>query len=207
MVRGVLEEAARGITQLPEFDQAWEETLRRSHILTFRDEVQAPNDSGEAAMFTLDVAPLVALVTAGAGGQLGADISAPDQTLLGVGAGDQRAVLERVEAAGELWPALSTASGVGAVLALALARRRSTTLGFLGLGILFVGAGLWLTAGLAPGLVNQVDDDVALADVFREALAARAAADFQEWCLAVLAAGVLLMVAGIVGRLLSGSRR
>lgn len=205
-VEPVVRDIAQGITQLPDFGQSWQETLRRSHALTFGSQEQPPND-GEAAAFTLDVAPLVALVTAEIGGQFGFDVPAPEQTLVDVGGADQRVVVERAEAAAELWPALGAAAGVGAVLALVIARRRSTTLALLGLGVLLAGAALWIGAGFAPDLVNQAADDNAVADVFKDALAERAAADFQEWCLAALAAGILLMVAGIVGRLLRGSRR
>lgn len=210
-VAGVLEpvvrEVTQGITQLPNFDSAWQETLRRSHALTFSDQEPQAGETSAAAAFTLDIAPLVGLITNEIGGQLGVDVPAPGQTLVNVGDANQQAVVERVQAAADLWPALTIAAGVGAVLALLLARRRSTTLALLGLGILLGGAALWLGAGVAPDLVDHVADGNAVADVFKDALAERAASDFQEWCLAALAAGILLLVAGIAGRLLSGSRR
>lgn len=203
----VVRDVAQGVTQLPDFDQAWQESLSRSHALTFGNAEQQSDESGASALFTLDVAPLVALVTAEIGGQLGVEVPAPEQTIVNVGGADRFAIVERAEAAADLWPALAVASAVGAILALALARRRSTTLALLGFGVLLVGAGLWLAAGFAPRLVRQVATESAVADVFRDAFVTRAAAEFQEWCLAALAAGVLLAVAGIVGRLLSGSRR
>lgn len=206
VVEPVVREIAQGITQLPDFDQAWRETLRRSHALTFGAQEQPPNDAASAA-FTLDVAPLVALVTAEIGGQFGVDVPTPEQTVVNIGSADQRAVVSRAETAAELWPALASAAVVGAVLALALARRRSTTLALLGLGVLVSGAALWLGAGFVPNLANRVADDNAVAEVFKGAFAESAAADFQEWCLATLAAGILLMVAGVVARLLRGSRR
>lgn len=206
-VEPIVRDVAQGITQLPDFDRAWQDTLRRSHTLTFGGQEQLNADAGGSAVFTLDVAPLVGLVTAELGGQLGVDVPAPEQTLVTFGGADQFDVVERAEAAAGLWPALALAAGVGAVLALVLARRRSTTLALLGLGILLAGAALWVGAGFAPGLVDKVGDENTVADVFRDALAERAAAGFQEWCLAALAAGILLTVAGIVGRLLSGSRR
>ncbi|GAB3545067.1 hypothetical protein GCM10027404_02960 [Arthrobacter tumbae] len=206
-VEPVVRDVAQGIAQLPDFDRAWQDTLRRSHTRTFGGQGQPSADTGGSAMFTLDVAPLVGLVTAQLGNQFGVDVPAPEQTLVHIGGADQFDVVERAEVAAGLWPALAIAAGVGAVLALALARRRSTTLALLGLGVLLVGAALWLGAGFAPSLLNQVADENTVADVFRDALAERAAGGFQEWCLAALAAGILLMVAGFVGRLLSGSRR
>lgn len=205
--RPVVRDIAQGITQLPGFDQAWQESLSRSHVLTFGGVDQQPNDPGGSALFTLDVAPLVALVTAEIGDQLGVEVPAPEQTVVDVGGTDRFSVVERTEAAADLWPALAVASALGAVLALALARRRSTTLALLGVGVLLCGAALWVGAGFTPALVDRVASGAAVADVFRDALVSRAAADFQEWCLAALAAGVLLTVAGIVGRLLTGARR
>ncbi|MDF9277075.1 hypothetical protein P4U43_04625 [Arthrobacter sp. EH-1B-1] len=206
-VEPVVRDVAQGIAQLPDFDRAWQDTLRRSHGLTFGGQEQLDSDSGGPAVFTLDVAPLVGLVTAELGGQFGVDVPEPERTLVNIGGTDPFDLGERAETAADLWPALAIAAGVGAVLALVLARRRSTTLALLGLGILLTGGVLWITSGLVPGLANQVGDESAVADVFKAALAERAASSFQEWCLAALAAGILLLVAGVVGRLLSGSRR
>lgn len=201
----VVQDVAQGLTQLPDFNHAWQESLSRSHALTFGNAEPLSSEAAPSALFTLDVAPLVTLVTSEIGGQLGVDVPAPEQTVVNVGGTDRLAVVERAEAAADLWPAFAVASAAGAILGLALARRRSTTLALLGVGVLLVGAGLWLAAGFAPEMVNQATD-AEVADVFRDALVARAAADFQEWCLAVLAAGVLLAVAGVVGRLLGSSR-
>lgn len=202
----VVQDVAQGVTQLPDFNQAWQESLSRSHALTFGNAEPLSSEAAPSALFTLDVAPLVTLVTSEIGGQLGVDVPAPEQTVVNVGGTDRFAVVERAEAAAGLWPSFAVASAAGAILGLALARRRSTTLALLGVGVLLVGAGLWLAAGFAPEMVNQATD-AEVADVFRDALVARAAADFQEWCLAVLAAGVLLAVAGVIGRLLGSSRR
>lgn len=203
----VVRDVALGITQLPGFTGAWQETLGRSHDLTFTAEAQPPNDPAGRALFTLDVAPLVGLVSSEIGGQFGVDVPVPEQVPVAVGGTDRFDVVDRMETAAALWPVLALAAGVGAVIALALARRRSTTTALLGLGVSMIGAALWLAAGLAPVSVDRVAVGGAVADVFMVALVTRAATDFQEWCLAAVAAGILLTVAGTVGRLLSGSRR
>lgn len=203
----VVRDVALGITQLPDFTAAWQDTLGRSHELTFAAQEQSSSEPSSQAIFTLDVAPLVALVTSEIGGQFGVEVPAPEQTLVAVGGTDRFDVVDRMEAAAALWPVLAGAAVVGALIAFVLARRRSTTAALFGLGVLIIGAVLWLAAGLAPASAEQVAVEGAVANVFKDAIVTRAAADFQEWCLATVAAGILLMVAGIVGRLLSGSRR
>lgn len=204
-VRPIVEDLAQEITELANFDSAWQETLRRSHSLTLAEE-QFPAGADPQAAFILDIAPLVGLVTEQVGGQLGFDIPAPEQTLVNVGGPEERGVVERAEQAAGLWPVLAAAAGAGILIALAFAHRRSTTLALTGLGILLGGAGLWLGAGFAAGAVAGSAGGNTVSEVFTEALATRAAADFQEWCLAALAAGILLLALGIAGRLLRGSR-
>jgi hypothetical protein len=204
-VQPVVEDLAQGITELPDFDPAWQETLRRSHSLTLA-EAQPPVGAEPQAAFIVDIAPLVGLVAEQVGGQFGFDIPAPEQTLVNVGGPAERGVVERAEQAAGLWPVMAAAAGTGILIALAFAHRRSTTLALTGLGILLGGAGLWLGAGFAGGAVAGSAGGNTVSEVFTEALAARAAADFQEWCLAALAAGMLLLALGMAGRLLRGAR-
>lgn len=203
----VVRDVALGMTQLPNFTAAWQDTLARSHELTFAAEEQSSGESASQAIFTLDVAPLIALVTSEIGGQFGVEVPAPDQMPVPVGGADRFDVVDRMEAAAALWPVLAGSAVVGTLIALVLARRRSTTAALLGLGVLMIGAALWLAARLGPASAEQIAVEGAVAEVFRDAFVTRAAADLQEWCLATVAAGLLLMVAGVVGRLLSGSRR
>lgn len=206
LVRPLVADTAEGITGLPGFDEAWDDSLRRSHALTF-DDGQNQQDGVQTSGLTLDIAPLIALVAAEIGKSLGVEVSVPGQALVRVADGIQRDSLARAAAVVELWPAFALASVACAVIGLVAARRRSTTLALLGLGVLIVGGALWLAAGSAPVLTDGIAGANAVADLFTEALVARASVDFRAWCLAAMAAGVLLLAGGVVGRLLSGSRR
>lgn len=206
LVRPLVADTAEGITGLPGFDEAWDDSLRRSHALTF-DDGQNQQDGVQTSGLTLDIAPLIALVASEIGNSLGVEVSVPGQALVSVADGIQRDSLARAAAVVELWPAFALASVACAVIGLVAARRRSTTLAFLGLGVLIVGGALWLAAGSAPVLTDGIAGANAVADLFTEALVARASVDFRAWCLAAMAAGVLLLAGGVVGRLLSGSRR
>lgn len=206
LVRPLVADTAEGITGLPGFDEAWDDSLRRSHALTF-DDGQNQQDGVQTSGLTLDIAPLIALVASEIGNSLGVEVSVPGQALVSVADGIQRDSLARAAAVVELWPAFALASVACAVIGLVAARRRSTTLALLGLGVLIVGGALWLAAGSAPVLTDGIAGANAVADLFTEALVARASVDFRAWCLAAMAAGVLLLAGGVVGRLLSGSRR
>jgi hypothetical protein len=60
LVRPALENAAASMVGLPGYPAAWEETLRRSHRLSFAAPQAEAGEAGEAASsLTLDVAPLV----------------------------------------------------------------------------------------------------------------------------------------------------
>lgn len=205
-VQPVVAQIAERVTELPNFDQAWDDSLRRSHSLTFAAEAPAQAEGGPP-LFTVDIAPLVGLVTGEIGAQFGVELPAPGQTLITVGEGGSGEPVRWVETAAELWPVLAAASAAAALIGLALARRRSSALALLGLGVMVASTILWLLAFLAPELLSRTAEPVAVAGVFRDALAERAGASFQEWCLAALAGGILLAVAGVIVRLVSGSRR
>ncbi|MDQ4046487.1 MAG: hypothetical protein M3127_03855, partial [Actinomycetota bacterium] len=79
IVRPLLESAAASLSGLPGYPAAWEETLRKSHRLNFAAGT-ASSEAGPATTVTLDVAPLVALVTTQISERAGVPLEAPGQT-------------------------------------------------------------------------------------------------------------------------------
>ena len=61
LVRPILEDAAQSLSGLPGYPEAWTETLRKSHRLSFADRHPARGDERRQSL-ALDVAPLVGLV-------------------------------------------------------------------------------------------------------------------------------------------------
>jgi len=55
LARPVLDSAARSLTGLPGYPEAWAETLRRSHRLTFADPSTLPPEVDGTSSLTLDV--------------------------------------------------------------------------------------------------------------------------------------------------------
>lgn len=207
LVEPVLEAAASSLTGLPGYPAAWEETLRRSHRLSFADASSLPAEASSGSSLTLDVAPLVALATEELSRATGLPLDAPEQTLINVGQSDQRQLIERVSAYAPLGYTLAIGAGIALALALVAARRRWTVVFSAGLGALAL-AGLWaLGAQLAKDAVQGVGSGNEVADMFRDEFVAAASTGFQTWTTAAAIAGGVLVAVGLVIRIASPARR
>ncbi len=207
IVRPLLESAAASLAGLPGYPAAWEETLRKSHRLNFGAAGSAPSGTGSASTVTLDVAPLVGLVTSQIAERAGVAMEAPDQTLLTVGQPNQRQQIEQVAAYAPLGSILAIGAGIAFLLAFVAARRRWTVFAGAGVGALGL-AGLWslgsrfaseAAAGTASG--NEV------ADLFVQEFVAASTRGFGSWITTAAVTGAVLVAAGFAGRLLGGRTR
>lgn len=203
LVKPVLETAAGKLTSSPGYPAAWEETLRKSHRLSFADPGSLPAEADSSSSLTLDVAPLVALATEELAGATGLPLDPPEQTLINVGQSDQRQLIERVSAYAPLGYPLALGAGIAFALALVAARRRWTLLVSVGFGALLL-AGLWtLGANSARDAVLATASGNGIADMFKDAFVAAASASFGSWVTGTLVAGGGLLVAGLVTRVAS----
>ncbi|TDK25824.1 hypothetical protein E2F48_11405 [Arthrobacter crusticola] len=199
LVRPAIENAASSVTRMSGYPRAWEETLRISHRLTLS---RAPSDPGaqNPAVVSLDLKPLAGLLSQQVGTGLGINVPVPQNTTVEVGRLERGGVVSLVSRIAQLWPALAWGAGTCAVLALALARKRSTALALLGAG----GAGLgvlgWLGAGLIPDAAAGTAGSSAVARIFVRGFAGRVSADFAEASLPVIAGGAVVMAVGVVLR-------
>ncbi|MDQ0768431.1 hypothetical protein QF031_001180 [Pseudarthrobacter defluvii] len=198
LVEPMLEKAAESLTGLPGYPAAWEETLRRSHRLSFADPSAAPQGAAPTSSLTLDVAPLVALGSEEISRTTRLPLDPPEQTLINVGQPAQREWTERLATYAPMGYLLAIGSAVAFLLALVAARRRWTVLLAAGLGGLGLAA-LW-GAGLQLGSARAQATDTgnAVANMFRDEFLAAAGADFQGWITTGAVAGGVLAAAGIV---------
>ena len=198
LVEPMLEKAAESLTGLPGYPAAWEETLRRSHRLSFADPAVAPQGGAPASSLTLDVAPLVALGSEEISRTTRLPLDPPEQTLINVGQPAQREWTERLATYAPMGYLLAIGSAVAFLLALVAARRRGTVLLAAGLGGLAL-AGLWgLGLQLGSSRAQATDTGNAVANMFRDEFLAAAGADFQTWIATAAVAGGVLVAAGIV---------
>ena len=207
LVQPVLDAAAGSMTRLPGYPAAWEETLRKSHRLSFADPRSLPPEVDSTTSLTLDVAPLVALGTEEISKATGMPLVSPDQTLINIGQSNQRQLIERVSAYAPMGYLLAVGAVIALLLALVVARRRWAVIFSLGVAALLL-AGLW-TAGsqLAADAVLGAASGNEVADMFKNEFVAAASTSFQAWTLASAIAGGALLVVGLVIRIASPGRR
>lgn len=207
LVRPVLEKAAQSLTGLPGYSDAWAETLRKSHRLSFAGPGSLPPQADGATSLTLDVAPLVGLVAQQISDATTVPLQAPDQVLIHIGQSNQRQLIDRVAAYTPMGSAVALGAGIAFVLAFVAARRRWTVLAGTGAGALVL-AGAWKLAGDAAGrAVAGTSSGNEVAEIFKREFVAASTASFDQWTLAAAVAGGALLVTGILVRAVSGRRR
>lgn len=207
LARPILDNAATSLASLPGYPEAWTETLRKSHRLSFADPSTLPPEVDGASSLTLDVAPLVGLAAKQVADATSLPLEAPDQVLINIGQSNQRQLVEQVSA----FAPMGYAVGVGALIAFALAfvaaRRRWTVLAGIGLGGLVLAGGWKLATDAVGGTVTGTQGGNEVAEIFKREFVAAATDSFGQWILAAAVAGGILLILGLVLRAAGGRRR
>ncbi|MCQ9165844.1 MULTISPECIES: hypothetical protein [unclassified Arthrobacter] len=202
LAAGIIKSTSQSLYTQPGYPEAWSETLRRSHTLTFDPSAQQQG-SGDVH---LDVAPLVGLVGAKISADTGVSLSTPKQVLVSL---DQPTVAKaipvvtKVGAAGQ-WLAL--AAVLLLLLAVAVARRRALTLVLAGLGMGVVALAWLVGTGSAAGQVSRIGAGSAVVARFGSELAAQAQASWQWGIVLGFIVAVALVVVGLLTGLLGRGR-
>ncbi|MFE4198813.1 hypothetical protein ACFRJ9_23430 [Paenarthrobacter sp. NPDC056912] len=201
-----LRNAASGMQSWSDYPQAWEETVRNSHRLNFTAGSQ-PEESAATTALLLDVGPLVRLIRDHFATATGIRLDVPSESLVSLGEPSHRQLIERVAAFAPLWWIAAVGAGVSALLALAVARRRSVVLVWIGLGGLALAA-LWTAAGnLAGGMIGKLSSANGVAELFKQEFLTAARTGFGEWIVIAAVASGALLVAGVIAWLVSGRQR
>lgn len=207
LVQPVLEDAATSLTGLPGYPAAWEETLRKSHRLSFPQAGDEPAATGSTSSLTLDVAPLVALGAEEISRATRLPLDPPGETLINVGQPEQREWTERLATYAPLGYILAAGAVVAFLLALVAAHRRWTVLVGAGAGGLLLAA-LWAAgAQLGAGAALAIDTGNEVANMFRNEFVAAANADFTGWTVTAAITGGLVLLLGVVAGIASRKRR
>lgn len=198
LVQPMLEKAAESLTGLPGYPGAWEETLRRSHRLSFADPAAGPQEGAAASSLTLDVAPLVALGSEEISRTTRLPLDPPEQTLINVGQPAQKEWTERLATYAPMGYLLAIGSAIAFLLALVAARRRWTVLLAAGIGGLALAAAWGMASQLGSARAQATDTGNAVANMFRDEFLAAAGTDFQAWITTAAVTGGILAAAAVV---------
>ncbi|MEV5051875.1 hypothetical protein [Arthrobacter sp. LAR12-1-1.1] len=207
LARPVLDNAAQSLTGLPGYSEAWAETLRKSHRLTFADPSTLPPEIDGTSSLTLDVAPLAGLVAKQVTEATTLPLEAPGQVLIHIGQSNQRQLIERVTVYAPMGYAVAVGAGIAFVLAFVAARRRWTVLVGMGVGALVV-AGVWkLASDAASTAVAGTSSGNDVAELFKNEFVAACSASFGQWIVAAAVAGAALLATGVAVRVAGGRKR
>lgn len=195
--RGLVETTFGQLLERPGFQAAWEETQRRSHRATF-DDTAATEDR-----LVLDLAPLLEVIGDAVAENTPITLDLPDRLVVPVSQEPQAELVDGVRDAPDstrLGIAVAVLAALGSLL---VARRRSTALGWLGLGAAAVGGALMVvTSRGVPEVLARRPAATELATTMRDLLVARATASFDEWLLVVVVVGAVVALVGFGTRLL-----
>lgn len=207
LVKPILAEAAQSLTSAPGYADAWAETLRRSHRLSFADPRTLPPQVDGTSSLTLDVAPLVGLVVKRVSDASPVPLKAPDTVRINIGQSNQRQLIERVSAYAPMGSAVAVGAAIAFVLAFVAARRKWTVLAGVGLGALVL-AGVWkLGSDAAGNMVQGTGSGNEVADLFKREFVAASTAGFGQWIVVALVAGGVLLASGLILRVVAGRRK
>lgn len=196
--------AAQSLTEDPQYPEAWTESLRRSHQLTFREAAET-QEHGSGAL-QLDIAPLVSVVASNATETLGAEVPQPDQVLIDVGTARAQQNIELTVRYAELGVIFALAGGAALVLSLLAARRRSTTVALIGAGVLLAAVAWKFGADFAARQLIAGAEGSPVASLFAGSFVEAAQESFVIWVIAGAGAGAVLVLVGVIGRIFAGSQ-
>lgn len=197
LAAGLIVSTAQSLFSQPGYAEAWAETLRRSHALTF-----APGTNQKATGdLNLDIAPMVGLVAEKVSADIGVKLPVPGEVLISM---DQPAVAKAM-------PLVTTLAGSGVwfaifavvlfVLAVVVAKHRSRTVVLAGLGLALV-ALVWLLG--SNWVVSQFDAFGTGNDIAAQFGTQLGALARESWRWGITAAFIIagcLVVVGVLARM------
>ena len=156
----------------------------------------------------LDVSPMATFVAKQVSGDLPIALTIPDNLVVPVVTdASDRKMVDRVEQSTSWGRIAGIVALVAAAASIALARRTSTAVGWLGAGTLGVAGLLWLSSGpVTQNILDHTEAPSEFARTLQKLLVDRAADSLDAWLVIVAIGGVVATVAGVVGRVVTGRR-
>lgn len=202
LAESLVSSAAQQIYTDPAYEQAWTQTLERSHRLTF---AAAENPTGAGGV-KLDIAPIVGMVVTNVTEQINIPVSVPAELVIDVEQSEVARILPVATTVGA-WGIWLAGLAVGfLLLALLVAKRRAVTLIFAGVGIAVVALSWLLAAGIAEASVTQQVAGPAAVQTLAVELGALAAQSWQSGITATFILAAVMVAGGVVALMVKGKR-
>ena len=201
-VKPVVERALRGVAtqtaKQPGFLDAWEESQRRTHRLTFGPDANTDR-------LTADIGPIATFVAKEVAGNLPVRVAIPDKLLVPIYDAPDREVIDQVDKTTDRSRIGLLVVGLASLLSLVLARRRVNAIVGLGAGAVITGGVLLAGTGLAlPEVLDRTPAATPFAREMRDLLVDRASDSLNQWLLGIAVVGAVVLVIALLGRALPG---
>jgi hypothetical protein len=182
----------------PGFLDAWEESQRRTHRLTF-------GPDADKDRLTADIGPLATFVANDVAGDLPVRLTVPDKLLVPVYDAPDREVLDQVDKTPNRSRIGLLVVGLASLLSLVLARRRINAVVGLGAGAVISAGVLLVGTGLAlPEVLDRTPARTDFAREMRDLLVDRASDSLDQWLFGIGVVGAVVLVIAGLGRALPG---
>jgi hypothetical protein len=199
--RPIVERALRAVAartaREPGFTEAWEESQRRTHQLTF-------GSDADTDRLTADIGPIATFVAEKVAADLPVRVRVPDKLIVPIYDAPDREVIEQVGKTPNRSLIGMLIVGGASLLCLVFARRRINAVVGLAAGAVITGGVLLAGTGLAlPEVLDRTPAPTPFAREMRDLLVDRASDSLNQWLLWTMVVGGVVLVIAMLGRALA----
>ena len=200
IVERALRAVATRTAERPGFTEAWEESQRRTHQLTF-------GPDADTDRLTADIGPIATFVSKQVANDLPVRVEVPDKLLVPIYDAPDREVIEQVDKTPNRSLIGMLVVGGASLLCLLFARRRTNAVVGLAAGAVITGGVLLAGTGLAlPEVLDRTPARTPFAREMRDLLVDRASDSLNQWLIWFVVVGGVVLVLALLGRALPGRR-
>ncbi len=197
IVERALRAVAARTSKQPGFTEAWEESQRRTHQLTF-------GPDADTDRLTADIGPIATFVAEKVAADLPVRLRVPDKLIVPIYDAPDREVIEQVDKTPNRSLIGMLIVGGAALLCLVFARRRINAVVGLAAGAVITGGVLLAGTGLAlPEVLDRTPARTPFAREMRDLLVDRASDSLNQWLLWTMVVGGVVLVIAMLGRALA----
>jgi hypothetical protein len=197
IVERALRAVATRTAKEPGFTEAWEESQRRTHQLTF-------GPDADTDRLTADIGPIATFVAEKVAADLPVRVRVPDKLIVPIYDAPDREVIEQVDKTPNRSLIGMLIVGGASLLCLVFARRRINAVVGLAAGAVITGGVLLAGTGLAlPEVLDRTPARTPFAREMRDLLVDRASDSLNQWLLWTMVVGAVVLVIAMLGRALA----